>query len=193
MPKPELHILIERNISEHNGILCCYICKKPLVEAKRMTYVIEHIDNNPKNNEISNLNISCRSCNKKKDISLIYKAHKVKGLTLNYIYTDARKKMLNDRLRIDSMAMAKHIHGEPIFRDFAVQIVKQKGIIRADELVNAGCELAGIQPKKGYEYLSKMTSLTGELEIIEKDSRDHVILKDEEKKKFIKMFKDKYK
>lgn len=193
MPKPDINKLIELNKSRNNGELRCYLCNKPLNQTKRMTFVIEHKDNNRKNNDNNNLEISCRSCNKKKDVSSIYKALKVKGLTLNYIYTDARKKILNDKLRIDSMAMAKHIHGEPIFRDFAVQIVKQKGIIRADELVNAGCELAGVQPKKGYEYLSKLTSLTGVLEIVEKDSRDHVVLKDEEKKKYIKMFKDKYK
>jgi len=73
LPKtPEiLQELIRINKARNNGNLCCYLCGKPLDETIRMSYVKEHKDNNRKNNNINNLDIACRKCNKLKNPGLI--------------------------------------------------------------------------------------------------------------------------
>lgn len=192
MKSPTIQELIETNKARNNGALKCYICSAVLDESNRKSYVKEHKDNNRKNNHPANLDIACRPCNKKKDPGLIAKMHKVKGLTLKLIYKQGQKEILHDKLRIDSMAMAKNVHGEPIFREFAVKILFQKDELLLSDLVKAGSELAGVQEERGYKYAGKMTSLVGDLETFEKDKETWVRLKPSVKNGFVNEFKKKF-
>lgn len=194
MPKPDLKQLIELNKSRNNGVLTCYLCPKVLDEAKRMSYVIEHKDNNRKNNNINNLDIACRPCNKLKNPGLIAKYHKVKGLTLNRIYTQAQKNIYQDKLQVNSVAMAKHLYGEPRFREFAMGLLHERQFVLLSDLVIAGSEYADVQEERGYKYAAKMYSIAGNLEkyFNDNDKQWYVRLKDsylksiteEQKRKF---------
>lgn len=186
--------LIAANKSRNNGKLRCYLCDKPLDESKRMSYVIEHKDNNRKNNNISNLDIACRPCNKLKNPGLIAKYHKLKGLTLNRIYTQAQKNIYQDKLQVNSVAMAKHLYGEPRFREFAMEILHERGSMLLSDLVIAGSEYADVQEERGYKYAAKMYSITGNLEKYYNDNEKewYIKLKDSYLKGITDEYKRKY-
>lgn len=127
--------------------------------------ILDHIDNNPYNNEIYNNQLLCREHNKKKNPSKIISACRQKNLSLLYIYENTESRaVLTESLRIDSIAMAKHLYGDNAFRTFVREEVFKEPVKGAlyDELVTSGIEVARLRKAVLEEKLEGMTSSKGE-------------------------------
>jgi len=127
--------------------------------------ILDHIDNNPYNNQMYNYQLLCREHNKKKNPSKIISACRQKNLSLLYIYENTESRaVLTESLRIDSIAMAKHLYGDNAFRTFVREEVFKEPVKGAlyDELITSGIEVARLRKAVLEEKLEGMTSSKGE-------------------------------
>jgi len=109
--------------------------------------VLDHIDNDNSNNEPNNLQILCKSCNKKKD--------SLKKETLDMCVRKVYSK--NDSLTINR-------EKEPRFRRYVYERLDFKGDVEVDEMVYGIAEEISISPETAKRYLRKMCSSSGKLE-----------------------------
>ena len=125
---------------------CCHFCgKKP----PEHNLVIDHKDNDNRNNELYNLQLLCYACN--------YKKNPKRPLDQ---CVSVSKKTSEDSISINRQK-------EPQFRKFVSAEVKRKGQIFWDALVASGAEIVGISVETARKYLVKMTSEYGELQIVQ--------------------------
>jgi len=192
MTTPEFRKQVfELNRSANNGTAYCVNCGKEKI-FKPSQLVADHINNNNKDNRIENGQVLCRSCNKKKDPSKISKMLKVKGLTLNLIYTEAQKSILQDKLRIDSLPMVKNIYGKPVFEQYVITLLIQKYQLNKRDVVLAGANVAGVSKMCGENWLDLMCSLTGDCEEYTHEGKAWVRLKPASRDKLLNDVKNKY-
>lgn len=104
--------------------------------------LIDHIDNNNKNNVITNLQFLCRSCNRLKD------PHKPRIL---------------ERPMTPEMAVNKK--SEPYFRNWLFGKIMESGHFPYQEAVNSGAEVCDISVETVKRYLRKCLSDEGLYEL----------------------------
>ena len=140
MPKPDITILTERNKAQHNGVLTCYICKKQLDEPRRMSYVIEHLDNNRKNNDLSNLDIACRACNLNKNPPMLFKN---KGKAFN---SEREWERVRENLKVETLAMEKNRVGKPVFEQWLYSEMLKHNKLSLTDVIDSGSFVSGVGP-----------------------------------------------
>ena len=105
--------------------------------------VIDHIDNNNKNNNPSNWQFLCRSCNYTKNPRLKEREPlDVCGGVSEPFDTPSEIKINRER--------------EPLFRKYVEEEVKANGQILERELINSGAEKLGLSIRTTPSYLKKM-------------------------------------
>jgi hypothetical protein len=120
----------------------CRMCHAPASERQ---LVIDHIDNNNANNQLSNLQLLCRSCNYRKN-------------PRPPVATSVRSES-ETILRLNQSK-------EPEFRKYVYEeLIRDERRFSFKALVNAGAEKIGISPVTAKRYLDKMCSDNGALEV----------------------------
>jgi hypothetical protein len=108
--------------------------------------VLDHINNNPKDDRLENLQILCRQCNYLKNprrpLDLCEREIEAKGHT---------------ELQINRIK-------ESEFRKFVFHEINERGTVLEKELINDVSEQIKISPVTGKRYLDKMCSNHGPLE-----------------------------
>lgn len=108
--------------------------------------IVDHIDNNNKNNKEENLQLLCRACNYLKN------PRGPLDLCVREVQTEDQSELEMNRLK------------EPAFRKFIFQRLFEQTRIPEKDLVNSACEVVEISPVTGKRYLDKMCSSTGTLQ-----------------------------
>lgn len=113
--------------------------------ASEKDLILDHKDNNPKNNNDANLQILCRTC--------------------NYLKNPRRPLDLCERGREteDQSELEVNRLKEPAFRKFVYQQLNERSKIPEKDLINSSCEVIGLSPITGKRHLDKMCSSTGTL------------------------------
>ena len=111
--------------------------------------VIDHIDNNNKNNNPSNWQFLCRSCNYIKNPRLKER----EPLDVCGGECDSLDKETEITINREK---------QPMFEEYLIQQVARNGPMKRRELVNAASERIGISQKTATRYLDKMCSYEGE-------------------------------
>lgn len=124
--------------------------------------VLDHVDNNPKNNKEENLQILCRRCNYLKN---------PRGRPLDLC---EREEQTEDQSELEISRQK-----EPAFRKFVHQQLNEQQRIPEKDLINSTCEVIGISPVTGKRYLDKMCSSSGTLKRSSSVKTVVVSLKDE--------------
>jgi len=144
-----------RVLSEGNGEACKECGKLP----NQGQLVIDHKDNNNRNNGLTNLQLLCRSCNYKKN---------------------PRKLPLDQCVSVSESVMDGYVseidlnrRKEPLFREFVNQFVSEIKEVPQNEIVYSGAEEVEISPVTARRYLDKMCSGRG---IFEKVNRVKTIM-----------------
>jgi len=125
-------------IVERDGEYCR--CCGVLAEERQL--VIDHKDNNNKDNDLSNLQLLCRSCNYLKN-----PRGPVDECVSEY-KSGATEIQINQRK-------------EPAFKKFVYHELNEYGEVSEHDLINAGAEDIGISPVTAKRYLDKMCSSRG--------------------------------
>ena len=122
---------------------CCKFCGRSPPEVK---LVIDHKDNDNQNNNLSNVQLACRSCNYKKN------PRRPLAMCVNK----------ENNSRFDSISINQE--KEPKFREYVYGEVQKTGSALWDDLVDAGAEFVGVSIETAKRYMRKMISKTGKLE-----------------------------
>jgi len=127
-------------IANRDGEICKF-CQKgpPLVKL-----VIDHIDNDNKNNNLQNMQLVCRRCN--------YLKNPRSNRPVNLCVSS------NDSIAINRSK-------EPRFREYVYLRLNIKGTLEYDDVVNSAAEFLGVSPETTKRYLRKMCSKQGKLEM----------------------------
>ena len=120
-------------------------CKFCIRSPPEVNLVIDHKDNDNKNNNLNNLQLVCRSCNYKKN------PRRPLAMCVNK----------EGRVRFDSISINQE--KEPKFREYVYRELEE-GRAVWDDLVDSGAELVGVSIATTKKYLVKMVSKTGKLE-----------------------------
>ena len=107
--------------------------------------VLDHRNNNPKDNKPENLQILCRRCNYTKN------PRGPLDLRESESKFEAKSELEISRAK------------EPLFKEYAHQRVDEDKQVPQDDLINSGAELVEISPITAKRYLDKMCSSTGTL------------------------------
>jgi len=105
--------------------------------------VIDHRDNNNRNNDLSNLQILCRSCNYLKN------PRRPVDLCVSEEETHDQTELEVNRQR------------EPLFRRYVLHLINEQISIPQKDLIDSGSEHVSISPVTAKRYLDKMCSSTG--------------------------------
>lgn len=110
--------------------------------------VLDHIDNNPKNNKKENLQILCRKCNYEKN------PRGPVDLCENENENESENK---SELQVNKVK-------EPKFKSYVHQRMWEEGQVPQSDIINSGAEHVGISPITAKRYLDKMCSSAGTLQ-----------------------------
>lgn len=146
-------ILIKRD-GEH-----CHLCPKGAPEYR---LVIDHIDNNNQNNQLTNLQLLCYSCNGKKN-------PRGTGKKLSSV---CESQIATMSTRPASPEFLKNQKCEPQFRFWCIDILKERGSLTFDDLAYGGAEISNCSVDVAKKYLGKMCSIPGDLEIYKNEDDD---------------------
>jgi hypothetical protein len=120
-------------------------CRGCGVLSSERQLVLDHKDNNPKNNVNSNLQILCRQCN--------YFKNPRRPVDLCECESEAPDQ---SELEINRLK-------EPAFRKFVYHQLNEHGTTPEKDLINSGAEVLKMSPVTCKRYLDKMCSSTGTL------------------------------
>jgi hypothetical protein len=142
------------------------------------TLDIDHIDGNPKNNELDNLRLLCRRCNvtaanRLRSAKDLRSAKRERERSEGRPATRIAKQDAN--YREGSPEMQASLLYEDRFRRWVIARVIQRGSYDYASAVNAGAEVTGCSPLTTRRYLDKLTSEDGPLDKI-KDALGHRVL-----------------
>jgi len=118
-------------------------CKGCGALASEKPLVIDHRDNNNRNNDLSNLQILCRSCN--------YQKNPRRPVDM----------CVSEEESPDQSELEVSRTKEPSFRKFVCHQISEEKSIPEQELINSGSEYSGISPVTAKRYLNKMCSKVG--------------------------------
>ena len=138
------HDKLYASIEKRDGD-CCHFCGKKPPEHQ---LVIDHKENDNRNNELYNLQLLCRACNYKKNPRRPF------------------DQCVRDPKQPAEDAIAINRAKEPKFREWVYDEIENGGHVLWDELVYSGAELLEISIETTRKYLIKMVSKVGILERI---------------------------
>ena len=127
--------------------------------------VIDNIDNNNKNNNPSNWQFLCRSCNYIKNPRLKERE------PLDVCVSVSGPFDIPSEIKINRTK-------EPLFRKYAEEEVKANVHVLEQELINSGAEKYGLSPRTTDRYLKKMYSSIGKLQRIKTKTECYIIMKE---------------
>jgi len=133
---------------------CCGYYKIP------SKLVINHKDNNLKNNELDNLQILCRSC-----VNLKYQTSEHNDLCVKTKTKEETPISINREK-------------EPKFKEFVYRNIPCGSAIALKAIINSGAEEIDASPVTTRHYLDKMVSRSGELMEFEHDGITMVMFKE---------------
>ena len=119
----------------------CKGCGKLALECQ---LVVDHRDNNSKNNTESNLQLLCRSC--------------------NYLKNPRNEPLDLCVSNKDRSSISINQEKESKFRKFVYESLDNSQVVDYDELINSSAEYCDISPETSKRYLKKMCSSLGKLE-----------------------------
>ena len=126
--------------------------------------VIDHIDNNNKNNNPNNWQFLCRSCNYIKNPRLKERE------PLDVCVSVSGPFDIPSEIKINRTK-------EPLFRKYAEEEVKANVQVQEQELINSGAEKLEFSPVTANRYLKKMYSSAGTLQRIKTKEEYYIIMK----------------
>jgi len=126
--------------------------------------VIDHIDNNNKNNNPNNWQFLCRSCNYIKNPRLKERE------PLDVCVGGSKPFDTPSEIKINR-------EREPLFRKYVEEEVKANVQVLEQELINSGAEKLGLSPRTTDRYLKKMYSSIGKLQRIKTKTECYIIMK----------------
>jgi hypothetical protein len=115
--------------------------------------VIDHIDNNNSNNELSNLQLLCRSDNNRKN-------PRGKGKLLSPMYVCVSSREFEEVKRA-SPEMEKNTEAEPTFRHWIFEELRERITLPIDEVIDSGAEVSHCSQETIKRYLRKICSPVG--------------------------------
>ena len=124
--------------------------------------VIDHFDNNNRNNELENLQLLCRKCNAIKN-----SRGKGKRKTLVDVaqhITTSREIILNEKY-------------EPMFRKYLEKKCSEEFPVELKDLIASGAEITDASQTTIIRYIDKMCSSAGRFQIIDEDGIKYVEFK----------------
>jgi hypothetical protein len=127
----------------------CNICKR---FGNYRTLVVDHCDNNPDNNNLTNLQLLCRRHNYVKNP----RGSKAK------VRLDARDLA---QPKISSAEFLKNTKSEPLFCHWIDRILRKEHRILYEDAINSGAQMAGCSPVTAKRYLDKLTSSVGPCQV----------------------------
>lgn len=116
----------------------CFGCGIDIEKMDEKLLMIDHIDNNNKNNIIENLQLLCRACNRIKN---------------------PHRSQTFERAMTPEMLVNRK--GEPRFRKWLFDFVLREHFIKWDEAINSGAEICQMSREAIKSYLFKCTSNAG--------------------------------
>jgi hypothetical protein len=157
--------------SRMNKIARAYLTKKfgahcrwcQALESERKLEV-DHIDNNNKNNNPSNWQYLCYSCNYIKNPRLEERE------PLDVCESVSGPFDIPSEIKINRTK-------EPLFRKYAEEEVKANVQVLEQELINSGAEKLEFSPVTANRYLKKMYSSAGKLQRIKTKEEYYIIMK----------------
>lgn len=129
--------------------------------------MIDHRDNDDNNNELSNLQLLCRSCNTKKNPRGKGKKHSPTRASVDDY----------DKPRPMSPEMAKSILAKGKLRKWVAKEVRKHGYLALEDAIDSGTEVADCSEVAAKKYLKSMTSRMGKYEIILTEEGERRIVK----------------
>jgi hypothetical protein len=109
--------------------------------------ILEHRNNNPKDNRPENLQIMCRACNYVKN---------PRGGPLD------QSENVSEYVNKSELEVSRT--KEPLFRRFVCQRLNEERQVTQNDIINSGAEHVEISPVTAKRYLDKMCSVTGLLQ-----------------------------
>jgi hypothetical protein len=153
--------------------------------------MLDHKDNNPSNNDASNLQILCRAHNTFKNPRGpgkrgVRMRHILDSLTRTRVRESEKDReietILGDRTAsplIRHAEMKKNIECEPKFRTWVEGMIRRHGRMKAVVLAEGGAEEVGCSQQTTRRYLDKMCSIAGILRYDKTEEGTFVELKPE--------------
>lgn len=141
----------------------CNVCGRPGTATK---LIVDHVDNDHLNNEKSNLQLCCQSCNIKKNPP--YCAKKDVDFSHTHLLTNTNSTDLE--LKPQSIEMYKNMKAEPAFRKWLEKEMRRYLKIEMEEIINSGAEISEVSTYTiRNNYLKKLCSNEGpyEFEVID--------------------------
>ena len=121
-------------------------CKRCRVSGKDAQLVIDHIDNNNKNNNVTNLQLLCRHC--------------------NYLKNPRRPLDLSEREDDGETELQKSRRLRPLVRKFVYHEINERKEVPVKELLDGGAELHECSQQTIKRILDQMCSSYGLLEYV---------------------------
>lgn len=141
----------------------CKICGK---EPSKVKLIIDHIDNDFRNNIPENLQLTCQSCNIKKN-----PPYKLKGdvdnfslsqsLSLSDIETTCQNLTSVPLVTLENYPIWKNIKSEPKFQSWLQREMTKKLTMDVKQVINDGANIAQCSSKTTASYLDKLVYETG--------------------------------
>lgn len=159
--------LFERNKKRNGGKARCWICKELIDESKPKTWVKEHKDNNPKNNNPDNLDIAHRKCNYEKNPPNFYS---LKGDSLDSVCVRGWVRV-RQKAQFAEMAVSQARKGK-FYKWFYSEMLKRSRI-KKEEVINSGAFISALSPDTiKNRYLKPLCSAVAFCEVITETELD---------------------
>jgi len=143
----------------------CMMC---LATSQERELEIDHIDNNNSNNDPSNIQFLCRSCNYKKNPRLAER--EPVALCGGVSEKESESLYIPTEIAINRT-------NEPLVRKYVKEMIEEHGELSQQELVYSSAEKFGLSPKTTIKYIRKMCSMAGDYKRISKGVQYYIIKK----------------
>jgi len=171
----------------NNGKGQLFINPNCLGDTKPETLILDHVDNDPTNNNPSNWQALCRSCNTLKDPRSEGKRGKrvrdrlADSHNLNYSERGSRdeRERVGEGKKTDSLEFEKGVVCESKYRGWLVGRVLDYGFVPYRDSIDGGAEIAGCSQQAVERYLRKLCSIAGPLSIEGVGINRRVVMKPE--------------
>lgn len=143
----------------------CRICRR---RGNEKSLVIDHLDNNNDNNELSNLQLLCRRDNSRKN---------PRGPARRKILSPVSVRVCElDTPQISSAEYSKNQEAEPLFRHWLYDNVRTLGEIEYQEAIDCGAEIANCSQESVKRYIRKLCSSVG-IMLIEREADERIFIR----------------
>ncbi|HEX9657766.1 MAG TPA: HNH endonuclease signature motif containing protein [Bacteroidota bacterium] len=140
----------------------CNVCKDTEREL-----VIDHIDNDDSNNELSNLQVLCRRHNYLKNPRRKKGNHSHVCVCVGVCVCGNVSASVDRLEQRKSAELEKSQVAEPSFRHWLYWEMKQQGMMKAEDALNAGAEVAQCSQETVRRYLKKVCSIAGMYDVVD--------------------------